>query len=435
MLGTQRRTPGSPTGRHQVPGVASRLRVSIVGTLPPTKGVSPYTRQLVQALSDRDDVDLQVIAFKDIYPRWAYPGGDPAEAPAESMATEAPSWLAQPRVRSMVSWWNPISWVRAGMAIEGDIVHAQWWTHVLAPMYLAMLATARLRGKRVVMTVHNVTTHESNVFTRFLARQVMRFGERFIVHSPQNRSSLSMIVRGSDGRTSVLPHGILDAPRTGMSREDARAALKIDADAKVVLAFGNIRPYKGCDVLLRAFARVVRDEPNTTLIIAGRPWWKWNPQPLIDELGIGANVRTHLDFVPASDIEAFFVAADVVALPYTSFEAQSGVGALALPFGRALVVSDAGGLPELTDDPQTIVPAGDVRALAAAIARVLADDELQRRLEEQSLEIATRFGWDAIAAETVEIYRSLLPADVESMETHGARSFDEPVTPAGARQL
>jgi glycosyltransferase involved in cell wall biosynthesis len=431
VLGTQRRTSRSAAGPGDLPQASEttrRLKVSVIGTLPPTKGVSPYTRQLVSALAARDDLDVQVIAFKSIYPRWAYPGGNPKETSDE----EPPAWLSQPSVRAMVSWWNPISWVRAGFAIDGDVVHAQWWTHVLSPMYLAMLATARLRGKRIVMTVHNVTPHESNAFTRFLARRVMRFGERFIVHSPQNRSSLSMMVRKSDGRTTVLPHGVLDAPRTGMTREDARRALNIAPNAKVVLAFGNIRPYKGADVLLRSFADVVRQDPDALLMIAGKPWWKFDPQPLIDELGIGANVRTHLDFVPSSDVEAFFVAADVVALPYTSFEAQSGVGALALPFGRALVVSDEGGLPELTDDPQTIVPAGDAHALTAALSRVLGDAELRQHLEAQSLEIAARLGWNEIASSTMDIYRSMIPADVAAAEPLAA---PEPVAPAGARQL
>jgi glycosyltransferase involved in cell wall biosynthesis len=423
VLGTQRRTSRSASE------ATSRLKVSVIGSLPPAKGVSPYTRQLVQALDARDDVDLQVIAFKSIYPRWAYPGGNPdADEPA-------PDWLSQPRVRSMVTWWNPVSWVRAGFAIDGDVVHAQWWTHVLAPMYLAMLGIARLRGKRIVMTVHNVTPHESNVFTRFLARTVLRFGQRFIVHSPQNRSSLSMLLRKANGHTSVLPHGVLDAPRTGMTREQARRALNLAPDAKVVLAFGNIRPYKGTDVLLRSFAEIAATHPDATLVIAGKPWWKWDPAPLIEELGIAANVRTVLDFVPSADVEAFFVAADVVALPYTSFEAQSGVGALALPFGRALVVSDVGGLPDLTDDPRTIVPPSNVSALAHAISRILDDAELQQRLEERSLAIAARLDWDAIAEDTVAVYRSLLPLAEQPAEATASQPFEEPVSAAGARQI
>jgi glycosyltransferase involved in cell wall biosynthesis len=420
VLGTQRRTSRSASE------ATSRLKVSVLGSLPPAKGVSPYTAQLVRALEARDDVDLQVIAFKSIYPRWAYPGGDPAED------VPAPEWLSRPAYRRMVTWWNPISWVRAGFAIDGDVVHAQWWTHVLAPMYLAMLGIARLRGKRVVITVHNVTPHESNVLTRFLARTVLRLGQRFIVHSPQNRSSLSMMLRKSDGATTVLPHGVLEAPRTGLTREQAREALNIDPAAKVVLAFGNIRPYKGADVLLRSHAELVATHPDAMLVIAGKPWWKWDPQPLIDELRIASSVRTFLDFVPAPDVEAFFVAADVVALPYTSFEAQSGVGALALPFGRALVVSDVGGLPDLTDDPRAIVPPANVSALTHAIARVLDDAALQERLEERSVYIAERLGWDEIAANTVAVYRSLEPAPVAATPDT-SRQTEERVS-AGARQ-
>jgi glycosyltransferase involved in cell wall biosynthesis len=168
-------------------------------------------------------------------------------------------------------------------------------------------------------------------------------------------------------------------------------------------------------------------------VIAGKPWWKWDPRGLIDELGISERVRTHLDFIPSGEVEAFFAAADIVALPYTAFEAQSGVGALALPFGRALVVSDAGGLPELTDDAACVVPAGDESALARALSGVLGDEALQARLEAQSLAIAARLGWETIAADTAAIYRSMVPEVAD--EAVPVPAYEEPAAPAGARQL
>jgi glycosyltransferase involved in cell wall biosynthesis len=163
------------------------------------------------------------------------------------------------------------------------------------------------------------------------------------------------------------------------------------------------------DVLLRAFAEVVREDPDALLMIAGQPWGDWAPYAqLIDELEIAGNVRTRLEYIPTREIEPFFVAADVVALPYTHFDAQSGVGTRALPFGRPLVVTNTGGLPDLVLDEEAVVPAGDASALARALSRVLDDKGIRDRLAVDSLALAAALGWEAIADRTTAIYRGLL---------------------------
>lgn len=381
------------------PGNAGRVTASLVGTLPPVKGVSAYTAHLLEALAREPGAGVEFIGFKSIYPRRAYPGGEPDEA-----GLETPSF-DDVRVRNTLTWYNPLSWIAAGVSARGDVVHAQWWSYALAPVYVTMLGIARLRGKRVLLTVHNVAPHESGLLKRALNRVVFRLGHEYIVHSEQNRRELQRIMGGDSSRITVLPHGILETPRTGMSRVTARDRLGLARDARVVLCFGNIRPYKGVDVLLRAFADVARADAAAVLVIAGKPWEDWGPYAaLIDELGIASRVTCFLDYVPTAQIEPYFVAADVVALPYTHFDAQSGVGTRALPFGRPLVVSNVGGLPELVMEPGAVVPPSDPKALGAALTRVLTDGALRDRMAVDSLTIAGSLGWDRIAMRTAELY-------------------------------
>jgi glycosyltransferase involved in cell wall biosynthesis len=395
-----------------------------LGSLPPIKGVSAYTVHLLDALSQTGDVKLDVVSFRSIYPRFAYPGGDPDEPGA------TPPVLAGVRFRSGLTWYNPVSWLTAGLGSEGDVLHAQWWSYALAPVYLTVLGLARLRRKRVVLTVHNVEPHEDGWLKRRLNRLVFRFAHAYIVHSEQNRADLHRIVGGDDARITVLPHGVLETPRTGMTRADARARLGLPDDAKVVLCFGNIRPYKGVDVLLRAWPRVLAMIPDARLLIAGQLWGEWAPYAaILDELGITGSVDSRLGYVPSDQIEKYAVAADVVALPYTRFDAQSGAGARMLPFGRPLVVTDTGGLPQLVADPEAVVPPGDAEALAGALIRVLRDDELRERMGAGSLAIAGTLDWDRIAARTVSLYRSLL----EPRETYAAPE-ETAVEPARVRQ-
>lgn len=385
---------------------AQRLKVTLIGSLPPIKGVSPYTSHLLQSLADDPGLEIEFIGFSSIYPRGLYPGGDPVDRSLR------PPQYHGVAVRNILAWYNPLSWIWAGLTLKGDVVHAQWWSHILAPVYSTVLAIAKLRGKRTLLTVHNVHPHERTWWKVALNRIVFFLGDRFIVHSEDNRESLRRAYGRTASAVSVIRHGILTpTSMEGVSAAEARLRLGIPAESKTVLYFGNIRPYKGIDHLLRALPTVLAACPSTSLVIAGKPWTDWQPMDrLIDELGIRSRLRLILDFVPAAEVGLFFAAADVVVLPYTHFDAQSGVGTLALSFRKPLIVSQVGGLPDLVLDQRAAVPPEDANALAAAIIDVLTNDGLRRKLEADCEEVATRFGWQPIAAETTHLYRSLLLA-------------------------
>ncbi len=379
----------------------------MIGALPPIKGVSPYTAELVSSLSNLDDVELEFVGFSSIYPSWLYPGG----APAEKLPKQT---FAGVRVRQPLAWYNPFSWLWAGLTLRGRVVHAQWWSFALLPVYLTVLAVARLRGRRVVMTVHNVSPHESGNLKRWLNQAVFRFADRFIVHSEKNREALAAAT-GRPDSIDVLPMGAIGAPRTGISRSDARRRLGIEEDARVVLAFGNIRSYKGLDVLIEAFAEVRARDPRALLVVAGKPWGSWQPYAdAIQRHRIAESVRLFLDFVPTPRVEEFFLAADVVALPYTHFDAQSAVAALALPFGRPLIVSAVGGLPDFVLDRTLVVPPGDAGALARVLTMVLGDDVLRERLGGETLRLSRELNWAPIGQATAAVYRAVLEAGAGS---------------------
>jgi glycosyltransferase involved in cell wall biosynthesis len=386
--------------------------VTVIGSLPPVKGVSAYTAGLLDALDRRGDLQVDFVGFRSIYPRWFYPGGRPDEPSAR------PPLFLGVKLRAALRWYNPLSWAWAALRMRGQVVHAQWWSYALAPVYATLLGIARLRGKRVVMTAHNVHPHERGLIQRLANRAVFRFAHSYVVHSEANKIALVRMLRCSPARVSVLPHGVLETPRTGISRREARLKLGIDGGARVALCFGNIRPYKGVDVLIRAFAHVAGDDPRALLVIAGQPWGDWAPyQRLIDELNLGDRVLLRLEYLPANEIEPYFVAADAVVLPYTRFDAQSGAGMRALPFGRPLIVTRTGGLPDLVLDPNAVVPPSDPDPLAAAISRVLRDEALRDRMSVDSLTLAASMGWDAIAERTVAIYAAVMAGDAAAGET------------------
>ncbi len=243
------------------------LSVTMLGTLPPLRGVAPYTRHLVEGLEAVDELDIDFIDFASLYPSRLYPGGDPLDRNGGR-----PSFR-RARVRRLLAWYNPLSWVWAGLSPRGRVVHAQWWSYILAPVYLTVLALARLRGRRVILTLHNVQPHESGRWHRWLYRRVFRLAHHFIVHSQRNAEALVAAYPPAADRVTVVPMGLHTVAATrDLSREEALRELGLPADRPVILAFGNIRPYKGLGVLLRASRRLLDMGQEATLAVAGQPW-------------------------------------------------------------------------------------------------------------------------------------------------------------------
>ncbi|MDY6950130.1 MAG: glycosyltransferase, partial [Thermodesulfobacteriota bacterium] len=180
-------------------------------------------------------------------------------------------------------------------------------------------------------------------------------------------------------------------------------------EARVILLFGAIRPYKGLDTALKAFEEVLKGIPEARLLIAGKLWQRWERyEELMEELGIGAYVRTYLTYVPSSEVYRFFVASDLVVLPYHHFDSQSGVGAAALSFGKPMIVTDVGGLPDLVEDRCYVVAPKDSGALAQAVMACLTDDSQLGVMAESTKAIAARVAWPAIARKTWTVYQKVL---------------------------
>jgi glycosyltransferase involved in cell wall biosynthesis len=174
----------------------------------------------------------------------------------------------------------------------------------------------------------------------------------------------------------------------------------------VILSFGVIRPYKGVDVLLKAFRHV----PGAELWIVGRPLGM--NMAALEQLAAAAagRVRMVTRFVADAEVPAIFRRADIVALPYLAAE-QSGVLYTALAFGKAIVASSVGGFPEVVRDHGAgrLVPPGDPGALAACLRELTSQPEERAQLAAAALAAAQGpYSWDTVAKRTMDLYRRLV---------------------------
>lgn len=372
------------------------MKVLMVGPVPPMKGgVSKYCQRQFEEL--KKSVDIELVSFKSPYPAFLYPG-----------QMDKMDSVVDKKIKFSFKWYNPISWLIPAFSLA-DIFHYHWWSYYFFPMYLPSLVLLKLRRKRVIFTLHNVVEYETNFIDRLFRKIVFSFPDMFIAHSDDNKKQLANIFGVSPRKISVLPIGLFDFYGDVMDKNLARKKLGLGLDEKVILYFGQIREYKGVDDLLEAFSLASNKIKNLRLVIAGKSWVDWNKyQEIINRNKIANKVILKIGYIPDRDVKHYFSAADLVVLPYKDFEAQSGVGSIAIGFGKPLLVSDTGGLPDLVNNRQQyIFGAGDVNGLSEKVCGIF-EKGIISHMEKQAIAKKAELSWDSIIGKTIKIYGSLI---------------------------
>jgi glycosyltransferase involved in cell wall biosynthesis len=163
------------------------------------------------------------------------------------------------------------------------------------------------------------------------------------VHSREAKESVLASTGADADWITDIPDPLEPWDGSPAAKRDARERLDLPAEGTVLLLFGQLVEEKGIDALLRALERY--DGPAFTMVIAGSPV-AVTPEEIEETARRSAvDVRPRLEFVPEADVEAYFVAADGVVLPYErSFGAArtSGVFQKACAAGRPILASDFG---------------------------------------------------------------------------------------------
>ncbi|MBN2498633.1 MAG: glycosyltransferase [Deltaproteobacteria bacterium] len=338
------------------------LRIALLGLSHPFRGgIAHYTTLLCRALRMRFGVDFYTLSRQ--YPELLFPGRSQLDASCLA--------LTEPH-RACIDSLDPRTWLATGLRIRAqkpDLLLVSWWQPYLAPSFGSIAHLARLGGVPVCFLCHNVQPHEPGVLDRLLLAYAYAAAQSFVVHAESDRAALARLRPQTP--VHVSPHPVyadLDWPRPG--REEARAALGLPADARVLLFFGFVRAYKGLGHLLESVRRL---DPRAgyKLVVAGE---FYEPR---SRYAAGLNALEDsgqlllLDrYIPNEELPALFAASDLVLAPYLS-ATGSGAVQLAYAFDRPVLASAVGGLPDVVQDGHTgyLVPPGDPAALVAAIER------------------------------------------------------------------
>lgn len=353
------------------------------------RGLCQYTHNLTNALANRNHDVLLATAI----------GFETKDLPKNYQAIEIFDRFS-PHPFRLLSFFLYLK------KFKPDIIHIQGAIH--PEIYLILWKVLKaLTCSHFLYTSHDIIPEKKKGFHLHTMKLILKGMPHIIVHSQQNKEYLVQHFEIEPKIISVHSVGNNMAISENLKPVEK---ISIPGGKKVILFFGIIEPNKGLMTLIRAFPEIKEHVPEALLFIVGQPFEDINQYlKEIRRLNINDCVQLKLGYVPIHDIPNVFEVAHLVVLPYKQVS-QSGVVLSAYSFGKPVVATSVGGLPELVDDGKTgfLVPPDNPEALARAVIQILKDDHLRENMGKEALEILQKnHSWDSIAEKTEWIYKSL----------------------------
>ena len=377
------------------------MRVGLVtGEYPPQPGgVGDYTRELAAALAAQG-AEVHVLTHQrargtgpvTIHPligRWG--------------------WLALRQIRA------------AAKRLKLDLLNVQYQTAaygLTAPIYFL----PDVAGVPVVVTFHDLREPylfpKAGGLRRSAVNHLARRAAGVIATDPADAAELAR--RGGVRHVTHIPIGsnIAPAPPANYDRTLWRLALGVQPDEMLLGYFGFLNASKGGDTLISALAILDDRKAKLKLVLIGGAAGASDPTDAafaaqLDKLIRRYNLADRIirtGFIAAPEVSANLLACDAVVLPYrdgVSFRRGSLLAALAHGC-PVITTTPAAPLPELREGENIrLVPPESAPALVLAVTGLLDAPALRSRLSQGALALAARFGWDQIAAGTLDFYRSI----------------------------
>ncbi len=290
--------------------------------------------------------------------------------------------------------------------LKPDLLHIH---HVwpAADRYLSMLA--RAAGVPHLVITEHITGESHSGGQRALKRNELRRAdavtavtgaivETLVRDYGIERARVRVVANGAD-----MPDDEGEAP---VARRWRERYLSTPLKPLWVIA-GRLEEQKGHDVLFEALSRLVKNGLDFTLIVAGdgsrRSW--------LEQQALSLGLSPRVQFVgQLEDVGSLLAASDAVLLP-SRWEGLPLVLLEAMARGRPIVATAVGGVGDvLTDGVNgTLVPAGDVEALAEALVNLQRKSDRAWRMGQAAAErVRDHYTWHAVAEEFESVYDEVL---------------------------
>lgn len=283
--------------------------------------------------------------------------------------------------------------------LRPDVVH----THLFYADTFGRLA-AWLQGMRaIVSTEHSTEAWALSAKRRLAMRWTHRLARHVVAVSEAVRQAAAARLHVDPSSLEVIPNGIDLTAWEGM-KPCARSVLELSEEDFVVGCVGRMVESKGYDVLMRAAARLVEEDPASVatlrLLMIGDGPERGALQQLAAQLGLQSAVRW---LGMRRDVPELLLMLDVFAMP-SAYEGHSMALLEAMAAGCACLVSDIPEIAGTVGDAAWRVPPGDVTALAEGLGALRCDPERRSKLGTAARQAVQAYSIVAAAKRYLSLY-------------------------------
>lgn len=273
--------------------------------------------------------------------------------------------------------------------VNFDILHAHGYGFF--PDWVSLLST-----KPVVITPHSDPVAKIYPLWDLLRAIPIRRADRIVALSEMERKHL--IEQGVKPEKIVIIHnGVTLPPVKG---KDVGIHPMILCMARMDI------DHKGQDVMLKAMKKVHRALPEVKLIMAG----DGKDLPLLKGMAKNLGLEDCVEFTGflyGADKWDYLSSCDVLSIA-PRMEPFGVVYLEAMAYGRPIVTTNVGAIPEVVDECAVIVPPNNPGLMAAALIQVLADKKLAQTLSQKGVRWVQGYNWDNLVQKYKALYESLM---------------------------
>ncbi|MFC1491201.1 glycosyltransferase [Nitrospinota bacterium] len=322
---------------------------------------------------------------------------------------------------------------------EYDLISSHYWLSAVAGKQLALEWKAPLvhRFHTIAAQKNRALSGENGLESEERVREEARIAkgaDALVASSAAEADLLTGVLGAEKSKVHIVPCGVDTERFKPLPRAEARAALGLNAEERILLSVGRIEPVKGLERLVPVLSSLRAMQPTlkTTIIHVGGEVWDSNrggggggcgPEDfsspiqrdevhrvlnIAEEAGVAEDFR-FTGAKPQEELRLFYSAADALSIP-SRYETFSLVALEAAACGLPAVAFGVGGLSSAIEPEKSgfIVPDGDIEAFSEAALRLIATPGVRAKLGDRARKRAESFSWSLVASKEFDVWKSLL---------------------------
>ena len=297
--------------------------------------------------------------------------------------------------------------------LKVGVVHLHGYGHMLID-YVAWLL--KRNNKPYVLTIHGIPKsplylgkpslkYTFLIYTRLIGRKTVE-GATKITAISRATAKDALLYGARLEQLVIVPNGINPNYADGIGKNTFRKRYGIPPEMKLILCSGRLHPRKGFQYAIAAMQYILKEEPNTVLVIIGDGPYKKILEGLAKKLGVERNI-IFTGYVDEITKKEALADADVVLIP--SLIEPFGLVALeAMIMGKPIVAGNVDGLREILSPYEFLVNPKNIHELACKTLYLLRNSGIREEVKRHLLEKVHKYHWDSIVSIYENIYRTLI---------------------------